>query len=82
MNRRESTFEQWINRPVYKVQCRTFKVLLDILNIPHIVGDRGIATSVDHPIAHFRVFPKYRGAFSVSLRNKVAEAVRAQRKAA
>lgn len=65
---------------VYQVQCRTFKILLDLLNIPHTRHDHGIATSGDHPIAHFRVLPAYRDDYSKALRKLVADKVRAQRR--
>jgi hypothetical protein len=65
---------------VYAVQCRTFKVLLDLLNIPHSTHEGGIATQGDHPIAYFRLVPAYRCAYSKALRKRVADAVRVSRR--
>ena len=75
------TFDQWQRRPVYVVQCRTFKVLLDLLNIPHTTHERGIATQGDHPITYFRRLPGQRCEYSKALRKQVADAVRKQRRA-
>ena len=66
---------------VYEVHCRTFRVLLDILSIPHSMHNEGIATHGSHPIAYFRRIPAYRCATSKQLRKLVADAVRKQRRA-
>lgn len=71
-----------LNSRVYTVHCRTFRVLLDILSIPHSVHAEGIATRGNHTIAYFRRLPAYRCDYSKRLRKVVADAVRASRRAA
>ena len=63
---------------VYRAQCRTFAVCREFLGAP--AGD--LATGMDHPILYFRLLPPYRNAYSLALRKRVADIVRAQRKAA
>lgn len=75
------TFDQWQRRPVYVVQCRTFRVLLDLLQIPHTTHEGGIATRGNHPIAYFRLLPAHRCDYSKALRKRVADEVRRQRAA-
>lgn len=65
---------------VYSVHCRTFKVLLDLLSIPHTTHPEGIATRGNHPIAYFRLVPAHRCAYSKALRKRVADAVRVSRR--
>ena len=67
------TFEQWINRPVYKAQCFTASILRDLYGLPN--GD--IATRGDdtgHPLNYFRVVHAYRCAKSREIRKRVAKA--------
>ena len=73
--------DQWQKRPVYVVQCRTFNVLLDMLNITHTTHEGGIATQGNHPIMYFRVVPAHRCDYSKRLRKMVADKVREQRAA-
>jgi hypothetical protein len=72
------TFDQWINRPVYKAQVATSNMAKQLLNMPN--GD--IATSGNHPILHLRLAKPYRNAYSIALRKQVADAMRLKRKQA
>jgi hypothetical protein len=56
---------------VYKVQCKTYSILLNIWNLPD-----NLATTPDHPIMLFRLVPAYRCAKSIQLRKMVADKVR------
>lgn len=71
------TFEQWLNRPVYKVQVHTAKIARSILNLP--AGD--LATCPNHPIMLLRLMPAHRCSHSLALRKKIADIVRQSRKA-
>lgn len=71
------TFNEWINRPVYRVQVTTFKQLLCLFNLD---VDKPLATPGNHPIAEFRVLPKYRTVQSLKLRKLVADRMRALRR--
>jgi len=70
------TFEEWINRPVYKAQVHTAKVLSQILGLP----DGPLATCGNHPFMYFRVVQSYRCAKSLAIRKAVADRVRQSRK--
>ena len=70
------TFEQWLNRPVYKTQCKTFEIAKTLLGLPN--GD--IATQGNHPVLYLRLVPAHRCEFSLKLRKQVADAVRQTRK--
>ena len=72
------TFDQWINRPVYKAQVATFNIAKQLLNMPN----SDIATSGNHPILHLRLAKPYRNAYSIALRKQVADAMRLKRKQA
>ena len=61
---------------VYKVQVRTFNVLRELLQLP----DGDLVTAGNHPLMHFRVLPKYRTAYGLALRKRVADIVRASRR--
>lgn len=58
------TFEQWMRRPVYVVQCKTW----------------AIAKALGVCCTRFRCLPAYRDATAVSARNIVARWVRAERR--
>jgi len=59
---------------VYRVQCKTFAVLLDLWKLPE-----NLATTPDHPVMLFRVVPAYRCPKSLQIRKMVADKVRAMR---
>jgi hypothetical protein len=69
-------FNEWLNRPVYKSQVYTFNVLRELLSLP--AGN--LATTPDHPIMYFRIFPPYRNGYSKNIRKQVADKVRELRK--
>jgi len=69
------TFEQWLNRPVYKVQVHTAKVARQFLGLP----DGNLATSTSHPIMLLRPLPAYRCAQSLALRKRIADLVKQSR---
>ena len=77
------SFEQWMRRPVYVTQCKTFSMAKSICNVelkPH----EGLAMRmdrIDDGLATFRSLPQYRSQAARALRNKVAQAVRNERKA-
>jgi hypothetical protein len=70
------TFEQWQNRPVYKTQVHTAKILTAMMGLPK----GAIATKGDHPFLYFRIVSRYRCAYSLALRKQVAEKVRESRR--
>lgn len=70
-------YEQWINRPVYRVQVTTARELLRLLKLDPTAA---IATSGDHPIAHFRLLPQHRTPTSLALRKLVADRMRELRR--
>jgi hypothetical protein len=70
------TFEEWINRPVYKAQVHTAKTLGHLLGLP----DGPIATTGEHPFMYFRVVQAYRCSKALALRKAVADKVRETRK--
>lgn len=70
------TFNEWLNRPVYKAQVHTAKLAAALLGLP----DGPIATSGWHPIMLFRLLPPYRCEASLRLRKTVADMVRQQRR--
>ena len=70
------TFDQWLNRPVYKTQVHTAKVLTDLMGLPN----GAIATKENHPLLYFRIVSKYRCKYSLALRKLVADKVRDSRK--
>ena len=69
------TFEQWLNRPVYKVQVHTAQIAKQILGLP----DADLATSTNHPMMLLRPLPGYRSAQSLALRKRIADIVRQSR---
>ncbi len=68
--------EPW-HTPTYRAQVSTFNVLLELLKIP--AGN--IVTIGSHPLTYFRLLPKYRCEYSLALRKRVADIVRASRRA-
>ena len=71
------TYEEWINRPVYRAQVTTARMLRYMLNIDVMAA---LATSPDHPIALLRLRPEYRCARSRAIRKALADHVRALRR--
>ena len=59
---------------VYRVQCKTAAVLLDLWKLP-----QNLATTPNHPIMLFRLVPAYRCPKSLQIRKMVADKVRAMR---
>ena len=76
------TFDQWLNRPVYKIQSHTFKLAQQALGMPQLKPSQGVATRGDHVLATFRAFPQYRTPEAKALRQRVAAMVRLERAAA
>ena len=70
------TYEQWINRPVYKAQVHTASTLKALIGLPN----GNLATKGNHPFLYFRLISSYRCAYSLALRKKVADIVRETRK--
>lgn len=66
------TFEQWLNRPVYKVQVYTAQLCNSLMGLP--AG--ALATPVDHPIMLLRLRPGHRPPASLALRKQIADQVR------
>lgn len=58
------SYEAWMQRPVFVVQCRTW----------------ALATKMNFACARFRCLPAYRDVQSLKERKAVADVVRAQRK--
>lgn len=73
------TFDQWLNRPVYKVQCYTFSRALKLIGMESPANGGGIATKGPHILDTFRAFPPYRDESAKVLRSMVALSVRMDR---
>ena len=80
-----SSFEVWKNRTVYKAQCKTAAIANQLQGIKLIPG-QGIASILDFTkqdaLVFFRALKPYRNEAANALRLRVAEYVRAQRRAA
>lgn len=70
------TYEQWINRPVYKSQVHTANTLKVLMGLP----SGNLATKGNHPFLYFRLVSSHRCAYSLALRKKVADIVRETRR--
>lgn len=73
------TFEQWMRRPVYVVQCRTFARMLDLIGYAKPAPDRGIATKGAPVWVTFRALPGHRDQYGQILRDMVAVSFRTER---
>ncbi len=73
-------FQQWLNRPVYKAQCRSFKLAQQALGMPELAPAQGLATSGNHVLATFRAYPQYRSPEAIALRLQVADMIRQSRR--
>lgn len=60
---------------VYRAQCKTFAILLDLWQLPE-----NLATPSNHPIMLFRLTPPHRCKQSLKIRKMVADRARALRK--
>ena len=71
------TFEEWLNRPVYRVQVTTARELARLIGLD---PNAAIATRGDHPLLHFRLLPQHRTPQALALRQMVADRMRALRR--
>lgn len=71
------TFEEWLNRPVNRVQVATARELLRLLGLDPLAAH---AVRGDHPLLHFRLLPPHRTPQSLALRKLVADRMRALRR--
>ena len=71
------TFEEWLNRPVYRVQVTTARELSRLLGLDPLAAH---ATRGDHPMLHFRLLPPHRTPQALALRKLVADRMRALRR--
>lgn len=69
------TFDQWLNRPVYKAQVHTFNIAKQLYGL-----SGNVVTTGNHPITYFRLVPQHRCATALAIRKRVADIVRMQRK--
>lgn len=76
----QKDFETWRNRPVYKVQCQTFAVACDLMDV-RLASGEGLATHADRASAlnTFRALRNYRDESANALRNSVAREMRLAR---
>ena len=70
------TFEAWQNRPVYKVQCYTFRKAKELCGID---PDSNLATRGASVFDTFRALPQYRDSYAKTLRGMVALSIRMER---
>lgn len=70
------TFEEWINRPVYRAQVTTAQLHAEMIGLDPA---KAYATPFDHPLALLRLRPQYRCARSRAIRKALADRVRALR---
>jgi hypothetical protein len=71
------TFNEWINRPVYRVQITTTREMLRLVGLDPLAAH---ATKGDSPLIHFRAVPAHRTACSLALRKLVADRMRLLRR--
>ncbi len=71
------TFEEWLNRPVYRVQVTTARELARLIGLD---PNTALATRGDHPMLHFRLLPPHRTPQSLTLRKLVADRMRTLRR--
>ena len=50
------TFEQWMNRPVYRTQVTTWRIYVEMLGLD---SGKAYATPGNHPLALLRLRPAY-----------------------
>ena len=72
------TFEEWLNRPVYRVHVTTARELSRLVGLDPLAAH---ATIGDSPLLHFRLFPAHRTARSLAIRKLVADRMRTLRRA-
>lgn len=70
------TFHQWLNRPVYKVQCYTFRRAKKLCGID---PNSNLATKGASVFNTFRAYPQYRDEYAKVLRSMVALSIRMDR---
>lgn len=70
------TFDQWLNRPVYKAQCATFRRAKELCGID---PDCNLATRGLGVFGTFRALPPYRDEYAKALRGMVALSIRMDR---
>ena len=71
------TFEEWLNRPLYRVHVTTARELSRLVGLDPLAAH---ATIGDSPLLHFRVLPAHRTARSLAIRKLVADRMRALRR--
>jgi hypothetical protein len=71
------TFEEWLNRPLYRVHVTTARELSRLVGLDPFAAH---ATIGDSPLLHFRVLPAHRTARSLAIRKLVADRMRALRR--
>lgn len=73
-------FATWRDRPVYKVQCLTFAMACDLMDVRFAPGE-GLATYADRASALnlFRALKNHRDEGANALRNQVAREMRLAR---
>ena len=71
------TFEEWLNRPLYRVHVTTARELSRLVGLDPLAAH---ATIGDSPLLHFRVLPARRTAQSLAIRKLVADRMRALRR--
>jgi hypothetical protein len=72
------TFEEWLNRPVYRAHVTTARELSRLVGLDPLAAH---ATIGDSPLLHFRVLPAHRTARSLAIRKLVADRMRVLRRA-
>lgn len=73
------TFDEYQKRPVYVVQCKTFKRALELLKVNCPNGSLATTGALTDLLLAFRVFPKYRNQYAKALRDMVALSIRMER---
>lgn len=76
----QSDFATWRKRPVYKVQCQTFAMACDLMDVRLAPGE-GLLTRADQASAlhTFRALKDHRDESANALRNAVAREMRLAR---
>ena len=78
------SFEQWKHRPVFKVQCQTYKIAASLSGLTQSVGcgSRTLSGPNASALQGFRMLAPYRDQEANALRLRVARHIKAMRREA
>ena len=74
------TFEEWLNRPLYRVHVTTARELSRLVGLDPLAAHAICLSTGDSPLLHFRLLPAHRTARSLAIRKLVADRMRVLRR--